>query len=617
MTSPLTAGSVERILNGETVDKPVLQVLNFKPITGNSTDRYRLLLSDGVKCHTYAMLGTQLNSKIIDKEIERFAVVQLDKYMCNTISPEKKILIILELTVIANGADVGSKLGNPAMPASSGAAAPSGTNGESGPNKPSAASESVTSVKPLDVPQFAPRNVQSAPMQSSFRNNSMAPSATADIVVLPICSLTPYQNKWTIRARVTNKSPVRTWSNARGDGKLFSMDLLDESGEIRATAFNAECDRFYDLVEVNKVYYISRASLKTANPKFTSLKNEFEMSFTQETAMTLCDEVVSNIPTLQFNFVPIRRLQEINKDSVVVNVIGVCKSVGSLQTVVRRTNNQELKKRDISLVDRSSAEVSLTLWGDEAEKFDASNNPVVAVKGARVSDFGGVSLSMIGGSLLQLNPDIPESHALCGWYSNEGASLQTQSLSVRGGGFDGASASWKHLSQAKQQKLGFGDRPDFFSCKASVAIVRKENCLYKACPSERCNKKVVNLENGLFRCEKCDAQTPEFKWRLIVSAHLSDFSAGQWVTCFGAEAEQLLGNTAQELGGYFESGDERFEEAVNDAAFKTFIFRLRTKMETYNDESRLKTSVVSITPVNYVDYTKKLLKDIVEFEKVL
>lgn len=35
--------------------------------------------------------------------------------------------------------------------------------------------------------------------------------------------------RWTIRARITNKSGIRTWSNSRGDGKLFSMDLVDES----------------------------------------------------------------------------------------------------------------------------------------------------------------------------------------------------------------------------------------------------------------------------------------------------------------------------------------------------------------------------------------------------
>jgi replication factor A1 len=66
----------------------------------------------------------------------------------------------------------------------------------------------------------------------------------------PIIGLTPYQNKWVIKARVTSKSAVRTWSNARGEGKLFSMDLTDESGEIRATAFKDQCDKFYDMIEV-------------------------------------------------------------------------------------------------------------------------------------------------------------------------------------------------------------------------------------------------------------------------------------------------------------------------------------------------------------------------------
>ena len=82
-------------------------------------------------------------------------------------------------------------------------------------------------------------------------NSNMAGQA-----IYPIASLTPYQNKWTIKARVTNKSDIRRWSNSRGEGHLFSMDLLDESGEIRATAFKAECDKFYNMVEVDKVNQI-------------------------------------------------------------------------------------------------------------------------------------------------------------------------------------------------------------------------------------------------------------------------------------------------------------------------------------------------------------------------
>ncbi|KAH7960038.1 hypothetical protein HPB49_016498 [Dermacentor silvarum] len=576
MEHRLTAGAVERILNNQQVDKPVLQVLNFKPISSNTADRYRLLLSDGVQCHTYAMLGTQLNCMINNNEIDKFAVVQLDKYMCNVVSPDKKVLIVLDLTVIAKGSTVGCRLGNPVIPTTSSSGAAQPTDG--GANKS----------------QFQQNGGQAPPSAAPSFGNRAYPASTSDVVVVPIASLTPYQNRWTIRARVTNKSNIRTWSNSKGEGKLFSMDLLDESGEIRATAFNAECDRLYDVVEVNKVYYISRAVIKNVKQgySFSSIKNDFEMSFIPETTITPCDDVTPNIPTLQFNFVPIPRLQEVSKDSV-IDVIGVCKSTGDVQTVTRRTNNQELKKRDISLVDRSGTEVSLTLWGDQAEKFDGSDNPVVAVKGVRVSDFSGVSLSLIGSSLLQVNPDIPESHALVGWYSREGMLLQTRSLSTRSGGpMGGGSANWKSLAQAKAEGLGQGDKPDYYTVKACVSIIRKENCLYKACPSENCNKK----------------------------ANLTDFSDGQWVTCFGKEAEMLIGASAEDLGDMYSKAskeDCRYEDILNEVPFKPFIFRLRTKMEVYNDESRLKTSVMSVAPVNYVEYTQKLLKDIAELNKSL
>lgn len=53
-----------------------------------------------------------------------------------------------------------------------------------------------------------------------------------------------------IKARVMSKGPIRTWSNAKGEGKLFSMDLCDESGEIRATAFRDAVDKYYDMLQV-------------------------------------------------------------------------------------------------------------------------------------------------------------------------------------------------------------------------------------------------------------------------------------------------------------------------------------------------------------------------------
>jgi replication factor A1 len=46
-----------------------------------------------------------------------------------------------------------------------------------------------------------------------------------------------------------------------------------------------------------------------------------------------------------------------------------------------------------------------------------ANTPLVAVKGARISDFNGISLGMTQSSNMQINPDIPEAHTLYSWYA--------------------------------------------------------------------------------------------------------------------------------------------------------------------------------------------------------
>lgn len=85
----------------------------------------------------------------------------------------------------------------------------------------------------------------------SHQNSSSANESIFDNrATHPITSLSPYQNKWVIKARVTSKSDIRHWSNAKGEGKLFSMDLMDESGEIRCTGFRDAVDKFYDLIQV-------------------------------------------------------------------------------------------------------------------------------------------------------------------------------------------------------------------------------------------------------------------------------------------------------------------------------------------------------------------------------
>lgn len=97
--------------------------------------------------------------------------------------------------------------------------------------------------------------------------NSAIARNEAPAKIVPINSLNAYQNRWTIKARVSVKGTVRRYSNARGEGKVFSFDLVDAAGgEIKVTAFTDACEKFFDVIQKGKVYMISKASLKPKRP---------------------------------------------------------------------------------------------------------------------------------------------------------------------------------------------------------------------------------------------------------------------------------------------------------------------------------------------------------------
>lgn len=110
---------------------------------------------------------------------------------------------------------------------------------------------------PVTLPESEVLQSQS-PLTNDFtpnKRNERVNSSFAPKIISPISSLNPFHNNWIIKARVINKTNIRNWCNSKGEGKLFSVDLVDQGGEIRCTAFRELVDLFFDRLEVS-LYFL-------------------------------------------------------------------------------------------------------------------------------------------------------------------------------------------------------------------------------------------------------------------------------------------------------------------------------------------------------------------------
>ncbi len=496
-------------------------------------------------------LQPSLTPLVENNTIEMNSIIRLTKYSTNTIK-NHRLLMIGEISTEDIVKSVSGRIGTPA-------------NIDTDPSV--SASDSAVQFAPVQPVQTAPvaqasshAPVQPAQMlaqpQQHYQQQSSKPQLPGNIQ--PISTLTPYKDRNEIRARVTVKSDIKKWTNERGEGRLFSVTLLDHSGEIRLTCFNEVADKYFDLLQESKVYDISNFQVKISKRQYGSVQNDYEISADSHTVIAPVLDAAIDIPSIHYSFVKIAKVAESKKDDV-LDVIGVVKECGELQQITAKTTQKQLTKRDITLLDTSNASIRVTFWGKLAEDFNeaqASTCPVLAIKGARVNEYQGRTLSVSGSSQLAVNPDLPESHELRGWYDAHASEISSSTLnnvsSARmEAGKEGAAYrdDRKFLCQVKDDNLGNSEKPDYFSVVASVSYIRSENATisYMACPTEGCNKKVIEEGPNQFRCERCQKVFDRCDHRYVMTLQISDSTGAAWVQAFNDSGAQILSKTAEEM----------------------------------------------------------------------
>lgn len=63
---------------------------------------------------------------------------------------------------------------------------------------------------------------------------------------------------------------------------------------------------------------------------------------------------------------------------------------------------------------------------------------------------------------------------------------------------------------------------------------------------------------------------------------MSDPTGDQRITAFNEAAEAMLGKNVADIGRMFEYDKTAYTQLFEEVKFRTFVFKFRTKMETYN-----------------------------------
>ncbi|GJN36320.1 hypothetical protein PR202_gb25169 [Eleusine coracana subsp. coracana] len=622
----LSRGAVAAILRMAEGLRPVLQVADSPRLAARAAaQRYRILLSDSVHSHE-GVLAVSMNHLISDGSLRRGAVVRVLDYIC-TIVQGRRVIVVIQLEILRTDCTL---IGDPtiyeATPTQPFCVSYSGGLGNHESCFLPGSQEvfgnlSCFSDQGMLDSSFGPRAEHTVcNLQYGGSCGSVLPLNTVDAKVQQLSLDDHHQNqRWTIKARVTVKTDLRHYQNARGTGKVFSFDLLDaKGGEIRVTCFNLQVDRYFDLIEVDKVYLISRGIVKPAHKKYYPLNSDYEIYADDSTFIEVCSDDDCSIPKQQYAFQQISEIENMENGSL-VDLLGVVTLVSPSATITRK-DGTGTQKRTLHLKDMSGRSVEITLRGKFCDgegqvlqrHYDSGSSSVLAVKGGRISDFSSRFVVTISSTQLKVNPDFPDAERLRQWYLTEGKTAACISLSQEMSSFTRNHVP-KTIAQIKDESLGQSGKPDVITVRATISHVNANNFCYPACTLEfngkQCNRKVTKSNEGAWHCDRCVLDVPKCEYRYLLMCQLQDHTGVTYATAFQEAGTKIIGYSAEELFNLREQDEAKWEEIMLQVCRQEYLFKLNITEENLYGETRAKCNIVGVEKLDALATNHHLLEE--------
>ena len=600
----LTKNAVKNIVNEEKTESLedqnlILQIISVKDVSNKKNIKHKLVISDGTN-KILCVVKEEIN-KNHDKDYKALDIIRVNAFVIKTVKTTKLICPTKDFDVIANDIDV--LIGKPKEYKAEEEDSSMDFDAEIPYKQTKEMIKEAEEEKVIDsdvdmkgttpAKEEAKDEVKPTSVETLFKDKF----PDMDDMYTPIKSLSPMHSDWIIKARVSKKYPVKEWNNARGSGKLLNIELVDRYGtQIQATLFNKAVDKYDPILEQDKVYMFSKGTVKIANAKFTAIKNDYSLTFSPFSDITLTedDNTISNVA---FNF---SNLSEVKTkgEGKALDLIGIVTQTFECSTINLK-NGGTKDKRDYEIIDNSQEggiKTIITLWGSQAAKFNYPPGSVLAFKGLRVANFKGITLN--GGDYTgvfdatELN--LKEVGPLQEWYKRSQKEIaNAQSLTESQDGNKKPSLSnvrlIKEVIENVDNDLG-NDPTTKYYINARVEMIKNDpKMVYMACPS--CKKKMQEEDSGytVFRCERCNMTSTSPVPTYILSVKVGDATGSLWIRVHGDTALPIMNNiSAKDFNGILQQPDDAKEQEIKDTlgglAFKEYSISLKPSISEYNGQ---------------------------------
>ncbi|CAF1532297.1 unnamed protein product [Adineta steineri] len=120
---------------------------------------------------------------------------------------------------------------------------------------------------------------------------------------------------------VPNKTSIHQYSNARGQGVVFSFDLMDNTAKLLVTAFNNEYNKLHPTIHNGQMYILAKDIVKPVTRQYNKLSWNYEIIVTQETSINhSATENHINSSTSRRNFLRLCYISNQHTDAVIDNL---------------------------------------------------------------------------------------------------------------------------------------------------------------------------------------------------------------------------------------------------------------------------------------------------------